>query len=111
MSNVDEEVSLELELATNRCRMELVSIQAQYYMLIIKGLYIKYLKQNENIEKFTKEELLEMLQAVENTVNDLETESLIDGTAKYDMRESLPFITECITRVMGKYGFVEWEIS
>ena len=50
MPGVDEKISAELEIQTNKCRMELVSLQAQYYMLIIKNLYIKYLKQYENIE-------------------------------------------------------------
>ena len=111
MPTIDEEVSLELEHATNSCRMELVSTQAKYYMLIIKNLYMTYLKKYENIESYTKEELLEMLKIVENTVNELETESMIDGTRKYDMRESLEFIQECIHRVMVKYGFKNWVIE
>jgi len=111
MPSIDEKISAELEIQTNNCRMELVSLQAQYYMLIIKNLYMKYLKQYENIELYNKVELLEMLQVVENTVNELEMESMIDGTQKYDMRESLPFIEECMRRVMYRYGFSGWIIN
>ena len=111
MSAIDEELSAELEIQTNNCRMELVGMQAQYYMLIIKNLYIKYLKQHESIELYSKDELLEMLQTVEETVNELETESMIDGTQKYDMRESFVFIEECMHRVMHRYGFSGWIIK
>lgn len=111
MVSIYEEVSLELELATNRCRMELVSVQAQYYMLIIQNLYLTYLKKYENIELYTKAELEEMLQVVENTVNELEIESTIDGEVKYDKRESLSFIQESISRVMDQYGFSGWIID
>lgn len=111
MPTIDEEVSLELEYATNRCRMELVSLQAQYYTFIIKSLYMTYLKQYEDIESFSKKELLEMLEYLEEVVGVVETESMIDGTQKYDVRESLPFIQECIHRVMDRYGFKDWVIE
>ena len=111
MLSVDEKLSAQLEIQTNNCRMELVSLQAEYYMLIIKNLYLKYLKQYENIALYGENELLEMLLAVEDTVNELETESMIDGTQKYDMRESMPFIEECMYRVMHRYGFSGWIIK
>jgi len=111
MPSIDEKLSAQLEVKTNNCRMELVSLQAEYYMLIIKSLYMKYLKQYESIEVYTNDELLEMLQTVEDTVNALETESMIDGTQKYDMRESMPFIEECMYRVMQSYGFSGWIIK
>lgn len=111
MPSIDERLSAQLEAQANNCRMELLSLQAEYYMLIIKNLYMKYLKQYENIALYSEDELGEMLQAVEDTVNALETESMIDGTRKYDLRESLPFIEECMRRVMYKYGFSGWLIK
>jgi len=111
MLSIDEKVSTQLEIQTNNCRMQLLSLQAQYYMLIIKNLYMKYLKQYENIALYSEDELLEMLQTVEDTVNELETESMIDGTQKYDMRESLAFIEECMQRLMNRYGFSGWIIN
>ena len=38
MTKIEEEIRLELKHKTNRCRMELVSIQAQYYVAL--GIFV-----------------------------------------------------------------------
>ena len=110
MRNIDEEISLKLERDTNRCRMELVSLQSRYYMLIIQKLFMENLKKHENIALYSKYEILDMLNNLETIVYDLETESTIDGLQKYEMSNSLPFIDESLQRIMDKYGFTGWEI-
>ena len=111
MSSVDEELSLELSYKTNVCRMELVEIQSKYYMLIIKNLYLTFLRRNENIDLYSREELLDMLQMVENTVDELETESTIQGMQKYEITNSSVFIEQCMQRVMKHYNFSNWDLA
>ena len=108
MSSIYEEISLELKHETNRCRMELVSMQDQYYMLMIKNLFVTYLKHNENIELYSKKEISEMMNFLGDTMEEIGVESRIDGTQKYDIKETWPFIQECMKRVMKKYGFTDW---
>lgn len=111
MLTIDKEVSLELEHETNRCRMELVTLQSQYYMLIIQNIFIENLKKHENIELYSKNELLDMLKTLENIVYELEAESSIEGMQKYNMSNSLPFIDESLQRMMHKHGFSGWKIN
>lgn len=111
MTTTHEEISLELEQETNRCRMELVSLQSHYYKLIIQKLFIENLRKNENITLYSKVELKSMLHALEEIIDELEAESTIDGVQKYEMGNSLPFIDESLARVMKKYSFSGWEIN
>lgn len=110
MTKIEEEIRLELEHSTNRCRMELVSIQTQYYVLIIQKLFLENLKRHENIELYSKNELLDMLKTLENIIYELESESTVDGMQKYTMSNSSPFIDEALKRVMDRYGFSGWNI-
>jgi hypothetical protein len=91
--------------------MELLNAQGKYFMLIMKNLFLTYLREYENIALYSKEELEDMLQTLENAVNELEQESNLYGEAKYDMKDSLPFIQESIGRVMQKYNFKGWVIG
>ena len=111
MFKIYEDVREELKHETNRCRMELVCMQDQYYTLIIKNLFVTYLNDNENIALYSKQELLDMLEYLGNTVEEVGIESRIDGTQTYDINESWPYIKECIQRVMQKYGFKDWDMK
>lgn len=103
-----EEFALEIERATNSCRVELLSVQAKYYRLIIQGVFFRYFRMYERVELYSKEELHTILNALEDIIEQLETESSIDGTPKYDVLQSREFIYECMRRMIQKYNFSDW---